>query len=294
MIMNTAKAGPYLLYIIALLILAVSVSNLNCKFIENPPGIVAAVQNVNLKISSDSTGTKSAAEISWSASQDENRSDFGGYRVITYRLDTLGNIDSKFESAEVSKSIHSFVVDSIKTGITYQTFISSRLNDGSLSDSTGTLVYAGVFYRTDGTIDQFEPGDQTLIVSGFGWDVQTGEGFNLPYMAENTDFIDLHLEQNLSGILVFYSPSLFTPGTRFTLFSLVGSGEGAFDSTTLAEPSLTSIDVDINNVYLLKTQDGYYIKVWVKDLKQIPDVVSPYYRALFDYKVQSVAGLRVL
>jgi len=291
---NTAKVRVFLLYIIVLLILVVSLSNLNCKFVENPPGVVAAVQNVDLKISSDSTGTKSSAEISWGASPDENRTDFSGYRVITYRIDSLGNIDSKFESAEVSKSIHSFVVDSIKTGITYQTFISSRLNDGSLSDSTGTLVYAGVFYRTDGTIDQFEPGDQTLIVSGFGWDVQTGEGFNIPYLAENTDFIDLHMRQNLSGILVFYAPSLFNPGTRLTFFELIGSGEEAFDSTVLAEPSLTSIDVDSNNVYLLKTQEGYYIKIWVKAINLIPDVVAPYDNVLFDYKVQPVAGLRVL
>ena len=193
----------------------------------------------------------------------------------------------------IPKSTYAYTLDSIGTGVRYQSFVFSQLNDGSESDSVGTVVFAGVFYRTDGTIDEYQIGDQTAILSGYGWDIQTGIGENLPYLAEYSDLIDMHLRAYLTGELLFYSPTLFTPGTRSTYFSLVGSGQEAFDLTNLDEPTFTSVNVALDNVYLLKTQEGYYIKIWIREIDYINYVV-PYYNVLFDYKVQPIAGLRVL
>lgn len=279
--------------LLILLILILPILAVNCKLVENPPG-ATAVTNVTLKINSDSTGTQSAAIISWDASADENKTDFSGYSVVTYQLDANDNINSTFDRVNLSKSTHSYIVDSIGTGVRFKSFIFSRLNDGTKSDSVGTIVYAGVFYRTDGIVDQYQPGDQTQIVSGYGWNLQTGAGYNIPYLSENANFIDMQMRQNSSGILVFSSPALFAPGTRTTLFNLVGQGQDAFDLTSLDEPAAFSADVDSNNVYLLKLQEGNYIKVWVKAIRFIANAVPPFYNVIFDYKVQPIPELRAL
>lgn len=280
-------------FLILLLLLILPVIAINCKLVENPPG-VAAVKNVAVKINSDSTGNQSTAIVSWDASADVNANEFAGYYVVTYQLDANGNINSTFDRANLPKSARTYFVDSIGTGVTFRTFIFSKLNDGSKSDSVGTLIYAGVFYRTDGTIDGFQQGDQTQIISGFGWDTQTGIGYNIPYLQENNLYIDMNMRQNSSGVLVFSSPALFPPGTRTTFFSLIGQGQDAFDLTNLDEPVDFSADVDSNNVYLLKLQEGNYVKVWVKSIRFIAGAVPPYYNVIFDYKVQPIADLRVL
>ncbi|HSD62977.1 MAG TPA: hypothetical protein VLB50_04235 [Ignavibacteriaceae bacterium] len=280
-------------YIIIILILTLPAIAVNCKLVENPPG-VTAVQNVAVKINSDSTGSASTAIISWDPSADQNDNDFSGYSVITYQLDANGNINSTFDKANLSKSTLSYTVDSIGTGVRFRTYIFSKLSDGTKSDSVGTIIYAGVFYRTDGIIDEYQPGDQTQIICGFGWDEQTGTGYNIPYLNENANFIDMNMRQNSSGILVFSSPALFSPGIRTTLFSLVGQGQAAFDQTDLTEPVNYSADVDSNNVYLVKLQEGIYVKVWVRDVRFITNSVPPFYNVIFDYKLQPIVGLRVL
>lgn len=287
------NSNKFTVVLILSFILILPVIAINCKLVENPPG-VAAVQNVAVKIDSDSTGSESTAIVSWDHSKDVNTNDFAGYYIVTYQIDANGNINSIFNRANLSKSARTYIVDSIGTGVRFRTYIFSRLNDGTKSDSVGTLIYAGVFYRTDGTIDEFQPGDQTQIICGYGWDIQTGKGSNIPYLQENADFLDLNMRQNSSGILVFSSPALFSPGTRTTLIEVVGTGQDAFDLTELNEPQDFTADVDSNTVYLLKLQEGNYVKVWVRSINFIAGAVPPFYNVLFDYKVQPIPELRVL
>ncbi len=287
------KSNKFTTVLILSIIIILPFVGTNCKLVENPPG-ASAVQNVTVKIDADSTGTESIAIVNWDPSKDANTNDFAGYYVVTYQLDANGNINSVFDRANLSKSTNTYIVDSIGTGIRFRTYIFSRLTDGTKSDSVGTLIYAGVFYRTDGTIDEFQPGDQTQIICGYGWDVQTGRGSNIPYLQENENFLDLNMRQNSTGILVFSSPALFSPGIRTTLISIVGTGQDAFDLTELDEPQDYLADVDSNTVYLLKLQEGNYVKIWVKSINFVAGAVPPFFNVLFDYKVQPIAGLRVL
>ena len=170
----------------------------------------------------------------------------------------------------------------------------SELNDGTESDSAGTIVYAGVFYREDGTIDEYQPGDSTVIKSGYGWNTLTGNGVNLFFDSGNAGMIDMNLRAGENDSLTFYSPKLFSPGIKSTKFIFIGKGEDAFDQTYLPEPVDDSIRVDSDNVYLLKTQEGNYVKIWVKSIHFIAGSIPPFYNVTFDYKLQPIADFRVL
>lgn len=286
------------LFISGLLLLTLPFTGSDCGSSNNPPapstGGVAAPQNVSLVINSDSTGQNSTALISWDASPDEDLSDFSGYKVVTYKVDENHNLLSTHQVKYLPSSVHYFTVDSIGINSRFETFVLSELNDGTESDSTGTLVYAGVYYRTDGTIDEYQPVDSSVIKSGYGWNPQSGQGSNYTFDQANAASIDMIMRGGVNDSLTFYSPDQYSPGTRSTKFIKVGPGQDAFDQTYLPEPDKDSIRVDSNYVYLLKTMDGYYIKVWVKSINYIAGAIPPYHNVVFDYKVQPVDGLRVL
>ncbi len=286
-----------ILIVSGLIILSLPFTGSDCNSSNNPPGPaggVAAPQNVSVVINSDSTGQQSSAAISWDASPDESMSDFSGYRVVTYKLDNNNNIVSVFQNDNFPSTVHSHTVDSIGTGTKFHTYVIARLNDGSESDSTGSLVYAGVFYRTDGTIDEYQPGDTSFIESGYGWNIQTGKGTNYLFNSSNTGMIDIILRGGVNDSLTFYSPDLFSPGTKSTKFLTIGPGQEAFDLTVLSEPDKDSVRVDSDYVYLIKTREGNYVKIWVKSVNYIAGSIPPYHNVLFDYKVQPIADLRVL
>ena len=89
------------------------------------------------------------------------------------------------------------------------------------------------------------------------------------------------------GGLKFYSPINYLTGGKTTLYSVVDTGQAAFDQTTLDEPTFSVVDVAANTVYLIKTQEGYYIKVWIKNISFANNVNTAY----FDYKVQPIIDL---
>jgi len=286
-----------LLFVSGLLIISLPFTGSDCNSSNNPPapsGGVAAPQNVSVIINSDSTGQQSSAVIGWDASPDESMNNFSGYKVVTYKLDDNNNIISTFQSENFPSAVHSHTIDSIGTGTRFHTYVTAVLNDGTESDSAGTLIYAGVFYRTDGTIDEYQPGDTSFIESGYGWNIQTGRGTNYLFNSSNTGMIDILLRGGINDSLTFYSPNLFAPGTKSTKFLTIGPGQEAFDLTQLSEPDMDSVRVDSDYVYLVKTQEGYYVKLWVRAIYYIAGSIPPYHNVVFDYKVQPVADLRVL
>ncbi len=286
-----------LLFFSGLLLLTLPFTGTGCSSSDNPPAPstgVAAPENVSLVINSDSTGQHSTAFITWDASPDENRSNFSGYKVLTYKVDENHNVISTHQVKGFPPSVHYFTIDSIGLNSRFQTFVFSELDDGTESDSTGTPVYAGVYYRTDGTIDQYKSGDTSIIKSGYGWNIQNGQGTNYLFDPSNAGTIDMIMRGEVNDSLTFYSPDQYPPGTRSTKFLKVGTGQDAFDQTNLTEPDKDSIRIDSNYVYLLKTMEGYYIKVWVKAIHYLAGAIPPYYNVVFDYKIQPIEGLKVL
>ncbi len=253
-----------------------------------PPTKISPPRSPKLILKAIAGGGTSYANISWLASKDTANSTFFGYRIITNELDSNGNILRVFQVQSVDKSTLSYKVDSLILGSRYITSIQAELTDGTSSDTVSTPVYGAVYYNTDGRIDEFATGSE----SGFGWPYgATDDGFEYSYTTANANAIDLHLRRN--GTLSFYSPKVYPPGVRVTKLEVVGADSTAFNKTSLNEPDKDSIaSVAEGNVYLLKTASNYYVKVYVKNIN---NSVSPNYKTLyFEYKVQSVPGLRIL
>lgn len=236
-------------------------------------------------------GGGSYALISWTPSPDENRNDFKGYRVKTVSLNAQGQVISTFEERELPKTPRTYQVLSVNRGTMYKTYLQSELNNGQKSDSLETKIYSGVYYNNDGVIDSYTAGPSSAK-SGFGWSTSTGAGTQYTYSEASSNLIDINLRL-LENELFFFSPDVFNNLFRSTIFSLVGAGQQAFNETELLEPSGSIIKVQQDNVYLIKTQDNHYIKIWVKEIVNNTSTTG-YYTVSFEYKVQPVEGLRIL
>ncbi len=231
----------------------------------------------------------SIAQITWTSSTSEANSNFRGYVVITDTTTvdgtTLGRVDSTF----LNKSESDFKnISNLERGKYYQTRIYSLGNDGRNSNTVESIVYAGVYARS-GVIDEYSPAYNTAQ-SGYAWETLFFGGSKLSFTSANFNFIDLHLRV-MSGKLSFVSPKLVEPAARQTFYEeLAGTAEAAFDKAEdLPEPTKTQIEIKVDKVYLLKTQDNYYIKIWVKEINQ-----GDFKTVNFDYKVQPISGFRVL
>jgi hypothetical protein len=235
-------------------------------------------------------GGNSYALISWTASPDENRNDFKGYRIRTVSVNSSGQVLSTFEERELPKTAKTYQVLSINRGTRYKTFLFAELNSGTKSDSLATDIYSGVFYNNDGIIDSYTAGPSSSQ-SGYGWG-SSGAGTQYTFSETNAGSIDINLRL-LENELFLFSPDVFNSQFKSTIFSLVGSGSQAFNETELLEPSGSIIKVQQDNVYLIKTEENYYIKIWIKEILD-NILTSGYYSLKFDYKVQSVEGLRVV
>jgi hypothetical protein len=266
----------------------------------SPAKKVAAPVNIILVLTStpldSSSSPSTTAIVSWDASPDENSSDFKGYRVITLELNS-NHPATVFQEQALGKSARSHQVNNINVLTKYQTFVIAELTDGTSSDSIKTPVYSGIFYNTNGSIDSYTSSSNSL--SGYGWDVTNGEGTQYSFTQQNSKKIDLHLREESTGSLFFKSPDFLDElnGTdyKYTKMNLLGYGQDTFDGTTIDKPDSlfrTEAPVAKDGVYLLKTEEGNYIKIWVKDITQTGN--PAYFNVQFYYKVQPAAGLRIL
>lgn len=262
---------------------------------------VAAPQNVNVILGAtplDSAITQNSyAIVSWDASADENNTDFRGYRIITVELSSSNQIKLNLEEKALDKSIKTYTVNDIEPMKRYKSFVIAELTDGTRSDSVETPVYGGVFYNTDGSIDSYNSSGNSQ--SGYGWDINTGEGTQYSFIQANSKKIDLHMREESTGALFFKSPDfldeLLGTSYKYTRMDLIGYGQEAFDETIISKPDSlfrTEAPVSKDGVYLIKIQEGNYIKVWVKDIQQIGN--PAYFNVKFYYKVQPIVGLRIL
>lgn len=251
-----------------------------------PPVTVLPPSNVDLTVDAI-PGGNSYALVSWDPSSDEGTSDFKGYRISTYVLDASNNILSTHSNSIVPKNTHVATINSVTRGTKFISYVSSELNDGTKSDSVATKIYGGVYYNNDGVIDEYSVSSQTS--SGYGWNSSAGIGTQYAFTQSNAPAIDIHMRVQ-GGILKFFSPVKFLQGGKTTLFSDIDSGQVAFSKTELDDPEFDEINVVNDHVYLLKTQENNYIKVWVKRI----DVVNNLNTAYFDYKVQPITNLRIV
>lgn len=248
--------------------------------------------NIQISVDAIQQGGISFATITWNASRSESDANFSGYEVTTYQLDDSDNVVSRFADKLVPKTTHSWVVNNIQRDVRYITYVRSELGDSTgviaVSDSAATEVYGGVYYNNDGQIGDHDSQDGSIL-SAYGWNVNSGNGTAYSLSKNNASSIDLYCKYS-SGIY-FYSPDQYLADGKTTLFGLVGTGSDAFDQTNLSEPKYSSIEVSVDNVYLIKTEQGNYIKIWVKEIKTITNANSSIDVVSFNYKVQPIANL---
>ncbi|MCU7496706.1 MAG: hypothetical protein HF314_06720 [Ignavibacteria bacterium] len=258
------------------------------------PGGPAAATDVKVVLSAV-PGGGSNAKVSWTRSTDNSSGDFAGYDVITYKVDTAGAILSRADSALVVKSDSAFHIINLDAGrnTRYQTKVYSVKGDGTRGAAATSVVYAAIYEYTNQTIDEFNPSPSAK--SGYGWDPYLGGGTQMEYKLDNANKIDLNLRMD-GAALKFFSPSSQKApltGGHNTLLILVGTGQAAYDKAEgLPEPNLSEIEVTPDNVYLIKTQAGNYVKLWVKDVSKLSG--NSYNTVTFDYKLQPFPSLRVL
>ncbi len=249
---------------------------------------VAPPTNVDLLVDAVTVGGGSYALIFWKPSTDESKADFNGYRIITYTLNSSNAITGTYSNNLVPKSTHTQTVSSILRGTRYISYVRSELTDGTKSDSVATKIYGGVYYGNDGVVDEFSNTASTK--SGYGWNVSSGAGKQYSLTNTNASSIDMYMGNDTG--LKFNSPknNVNLSGAKTTLFDVVGTGQDAFDQTTLDEPTFSVADVVADQVYLIKTQEGNYIKVWVKSISLANNINT----AHFDYKVQPIVNLKLV
>lgn len=283
------------LYFTSLIVLFVSYLFLggDCSTDNNeeipPPDSVAPPASMTFKVEADAGGD-SRVTFNWTASSDENDTDFKGYRIITVEVDSNNRVTSVFQEQALSKTVKSHSINPLERGKRFETFLLSERNNGTKSDSLETEIYAGVFYNTDGKIDSYISNSSSM--SGFGWNVLTGAGTQYPYTQSNAGKIDLHIRE-LGNVPYFFSPGGLDPGFKLTRMKNVGSGQSAFDETDLPEADETFLEVNLGDVYLVKTQEEYYAKILIKSIDP-PIIGRDYYVIEFDYKLQPIKNLRIL
>ncbi len=257
------------------------------------PTTVAPAADLTITVDAVAGGS-SFAIANWNQSADHSKSDFKGYIAVTYEVNAFGENISKFDSALVLKAeSRKRDITSIARGKRYKTYVYAVNNANKLSIPIGSIIFAGVYYNNNGIIDEFK--DPSPARSGYGWDPSTGAGTQYSFASTNFTNIDLHMRMD-GTVLTFYSPKQGDSRARDTKFSQVpGNKQTAFDLVeSLTEPNLAKISAVKDNVYLLKTQDSIYVKVWVKNIKTTGSGTSAYQTIEFDYKVQPIINMRVV
>jgi hypothetical protein len=272
-----------------------------CTQTTEPVTVVASPKNIKLTLGATSLDSSASpvfyAIVSWDASADENNPDFRGYRIVTVELNSSNQVKLNLEDKALDKSVKTHRIDDIQPMTRYKSYVVAELTGGKRSDSVGTPIYAGIYYSTNGSIDSYTSSGNSQ--SAYGWNLGTGEGTQYTFNQPNSQKIDLHLREESIGILFFKSPDFLDElnGTnyRYTKMNLLGYGQEIFNNAVLSNPDSlfrTEAPVSIDGVYLLKTEEGNYIKLWVKDIQQTGN--PAYFNVKFYYKVQPLTELKVL
>jgi len=272
----------------------------NCSKTTEPeqPVSKAPEPPANVSVVVDAiAGGDAFATVSWEKSPQHDDANFKGYIVVTYVVNQLGDPQSTFDSVFVPKiESRKRVIQNIRRGIRYKTYVYAVNQDNKRSIPFGTVIYAGVYYG-EGVVDEFKLTGPAR--SGYGWNPATGQGAQYSFAQANYPNIDLHMRlDSASNVLTFYSPNVKAafPGARSTKFAVVPkTAQVGFDLVEgLEEPILSAVSVVKDNVYLLKTQDSIYVKVWIKNIKTTGSGTDAFRTAEFEYKIQPIANLRVV
>jgi hypothetical protein len=260
-----------------------------CDDSTDPEDVTELAPPTGAYVSLDQASS-SYALVGWSASTDESKDDFVGYKIITYEVSSTGAKVAKFDSVNVNKPTHTATVSSLVAGKYYKTYIHSLMDNNDFSVALETNIYGGVVVKANATVDQTH--SSASAKSGYGWGT-AGDGVQSSYSSANAANIDLVCRKETNGeIYTFYSPaSLDNPltGARTTKFLALSEDDWS-KSDFKTDPTAVSATAAVGNVILIKTQDNEYVKVKIKSVAKAGS--NDWTTVTFDYKYQNVTGLR--
>lgn len=257
----------------------------DCLTDNNPYRKIAPPRSVNIVLG-ETSGSQSSVRVSWVKSDDSDDTDFNGYSVGTYELNVSNQVVSQYRFNTIASDT-SITISPVEKGKRYISYVTSLSKEKRNSDSVATKIYSGVYERTSKELSN------NILRNSFGWNTNNGSDSVYSLNNNTTLFVDIVL--NIQGTSIYFvSPNQFPPGSRATRMEMIGQGLSKFNDTELSEPLfLNPLLVEEDNVYLLRTQENFYIKLWVKDIS-ISSGLPAEIKVTFDYKLQSIAGLLVL
>ncbi len=222
---------------------------------------------------------ENAIKVMWDASLDEAGYDLAGYNVyFDTKSSALLSPDHLPYTVQVGRRVHECVVRGLENGRQYFFHVRSRKVDGGISAAglpekeavpqPEEKKYAVSMYDDDVST--------TANNSGYGWRRENGQDIpGYRNVTQHGKYVDILVMESPTAKKqsVFISPSEadFTqrwPYRNRTLVADIGTNWVMADSLP-DEVFTTRAAIKIGHVYILRTQDNYYIKLRVDAIEEV-------------------------
>ncbi len=249
---------------------------------------LAPPQNVRVEMNFDNGYPE--ALVSWDPSPDENLKDLTAYEALTYQVTKDGEKRySPGEGGAFGKK-RSIKVKLRYKGAYYRTYIRSlHANGYYVSQTEAASCIYGYEILDSGQVDEMSLAREAK--SAYGWN-NSGAGSQYVFNSANANSIDICCVKE-DSLFILSSPAAVQnapAGARQTKFLKLGADYWETVAAIPADPIYNKTAVSEGDVILLKTQDDYYIKLKIKKISAAGS--SPYSTIAFDYRFQTMQGLR--
>lgn len=215
-----------------------------------------------------------AIAISWGRSSDEGLGNFEGYIIYWNANSSLASLQPpNFPATAKSDTVlkgepKSYTVQDLDQGTKYFIHVRAYKSNGDYSRGTNEIDAAP---RPEGTGTIYEKAAPTGNNSGF--DFSAGQSFS--FVIENRDNIDIYLgtvnTNDSGGDLYLKSPDQVQSANDWSSRASFIKDEGTADTRAEYDEVTTTTDsgwlkkaaVLLNHVYVIKTPENNYAKIWI-------------------------------
>ncbi len=227
---------------------------------------------------------ENAMKVMWDASPDEAGYELAGYNIyFDTQSSALLSPDHLPNAVQIRKGVHECVVRGLENGRQYFFHVRSRKIDGGISaaglpEKEATPQPEGKNYAVSMYDDDVST---TTNNSGYGWRRENGQDIpGYKNVTQHGKYVDILMMESPTAKTqsVFISPSEANGTQRWpyrnkTLIADIGINWAIADSLP-DEAFTTSAEIKIGHVYLLRTEDNYYIKLRIDSIKEV-DLLLP-------------------
>jgi hypothetical protein len=220
-----------------------------------------------------------AVKVLWNASPDEAGYDLAGYNVyFDTKSSALLSPDHLPHAVQVGKRVHECVVRGLENNRQYFFHVRSRNIDGGISaaglpEREAAPQLEGKTYAVSMYDDDVATTNNN---SGYGWRRENGQDIpGYRNVTQHGKYVDILMMESPTARnqSIFISPSEadFTqrwPFRNTTLIADIGTNWVVADSLPDAAFTTTA-EIKNGHVYVLKTQDNYYVKLRIDSIDEV-------------------------